>query len=61
MGQAMKFRPVQGSDVDDVNHVTTASVSIDPNDSALQAASDNLSLWCNENGMILNIQKTKRC
>jgi hypothetical protein len=42
-----------------VDDVTTASVSVDPYDSALKTASDHLSLWCKENGMILNIQKTK--
>jgi Reverse transcriptase (RNA-dependent DNA polymerase) len=42
-----------------VDDVTTASVSVDPNDSSSHTASDHLSLWCSENGMILDIQKTK--
>jgi hypothetical protein len=42
-----------------VDDVTAASVSVDPNGSDLQTESDHLSLWCNENGMTLNIQKTK--
>jgi hypothetical protein len=42
-----------------VDNVTAASISVEPDNLALQNAADQLSLWCNENGMIPNTKKTK--
>jgi hypothetical protein len=42
-----------------LDDVTAASISVEPDNLALQNAADQLSSWCNENGMILNTKKTK--
>jgi len=42
-----------------VDDVTVLSVSNEPCDSSLQLALNNLLIWCDKNGMLLNIKKTK--
>ncbi len=42
-----------------VDDVTVASVAHDANDNTLQQAVDYLVCWCNDNGMLLNVSKTK--
>jgi hypothetical protein len=42
-----------------VDDVSCLSVSVDPLDNSLQAAADHLITWCDNNGMLLNVNKTK--
>ena len=42
-----------------VDDVTVLSVSNEPCDSSLQLALNNLLIWCDKNGMRLNVKKTK--
>ena len=42
-----------------VDDTTAVSVSDDPLDDSLQSATDDLSNWCDENGMRINVFKTK--
>ncbi len=42
-----------------VDDITAVSISVEPNDLALQNAANQLSLWCSENGMSTNTKKTK--
>jgi Reverse transcriptase (RNA-dependent DNA polymerase) len=42
-----------------IDDVTASSVSVKPDEPALQSAADQLSFWCKENGMRPNIKKTR--
>ena len=42
-----------------VDDVTVLSVSNEPCDRSLQLALNNLLIWCDKNGMRLNVKKTK--
>jgi hypothetical protein len=42
-----------------VDDTTVVSISDDPADNSLQSATNDLLKWCNDNGMLINVNKTK--